>query len=214
MRFTHLACVIAVVVCSMFSAAQTRKDKDEVVTITEPSVIPIEKLYKHADVVALVKIVSGDTENYTVPIYKAEVLVGFKGAAKGQKIYFGPHIGNRLGWEYVVFLANENRSLQPKSGSTFNYGNVRPLEVFNQGYSSMMTSYECVFDGDDPARRCDYGVRVCTDYIVLPKSTPAFPTNENPPFGCRWVRKGVFLYLLEHLATANAPTPTREKPIP
>ncbi len=65
----------------------------------------------------------------------------------------------------------------------------------------MEISYECVFDGKDIAQRCDYGVRVCTDYIKLPKSMPTFPPmTEETPFGCRWVRKSVFLSLLDTLA--------------
>jgi len=48
------------------------------------------------------------------------------------------------------------------------------------------------------AQKCDYGVRVCTEYIKLPQSMPAFPPEANdPPFGCRWVRKAVFISLLD-----------------
>jgi hypothetical protein len=64
----------------------------------------------------------------------------------------------------------------------------------------METSYQCVFDGQENDRDCDYGVRVCTNYIRLPKTISAFPPEDNdPPFGCRWVRKGVFIFLLEML---------------
>jgi hypothetical protein len=59
-----------------------------------------------------------------------------------------------------------------------------------------------VFDGKEIAQKCDYGVRVSTDYIKLPKSMQAFPPEVNdPPFGCRWVRNAVFLSLLDTLAT-------------
>jgi hypothetical protein len=65
----------------------------------------------------------------------------------------------------------------------------------------MQTSYECVFEGKDTAQKCDYGVRVCTDYIKLPKSIPAFPPESNdPPFGCRWVRRDVFASVLDGLS--------------
>jgi len=67
-----------------------------------------------------------------------------------------------------------------------------------------MVSYECVFDGKDTAQQCDDGVRVCTDYIRLPKTVRAFPpVTENTPFGCRWVRKSVFVSLLEDLANSK-----------
>ncbi len=68
----------------------------------------------------------------------------------------------------------------------------------------MASSYSCVFDGKEIAQKCDYGVRVCTDYIKLPASVAAFPPEGNdPPFGCRWVRKTAFVDLLDTLAVPN-----------
>ncbi len=68
----------------------------------------------------------------------------------------------------------------------------------------MESSYSCVFDGKEIAQKCDYGVRVCTDYIKLPASVAAFPPEGNdPPFGCRWVRKTAFVDLLDTLAVPN-----------
>jgi hypothetical protein len=65
----------------------------------------------------------------------------------------------------------------------------------------MEASYQCAFDGRDTSQKCDYGVRVCTDYIKLPRATATFPPpTEETPFGCRLVRKTVFISLLEELA--------------
>jgi hypothetical protein len=78
---------------------------------------------------------------------------------------------------------------------------VKYLEVFNQGYSTMESSYACIFDGSVPEQSCDYGVRICTDYITLPKGVRAFPPEkDDPPFGCRWVRKSKFTSLLNEFA--------------
>jgi hypothetical protein len=185
-----------VILVSALASAQS-----QVVTITEPGVYKISELFKSAELVALVKIVSGDTESYNRAVYKAEVLKSFKGAARGETVYFGPYVGERLGWEYILFLRNVAEPITPRTTSNAGYGKIHYTEIFDEGYSSMMTSFECVFDGKDTAQRCDDGVRVCTDYIVLPKSTPTFPpVEENTPFGCRWVRKGVFIALLETLA--------------
>lgn len=174
---------------------------NEAVTITEPGRIELGQLFKMSDVVALVRIVSGDTESYKTAIYKAVVVIGFKGTAKEQTLYFGPFIGQRLGWEYVVFLRNVKELAVPATSPAAAYGTVKYLEVFNQGFSAMESSYECVFDGNDPAQHCDYGVRVCTDYIILPKEVSAFPPEENdPPFGYRWVRKSKFISLLDEFA--------------
>jgi len=161
----------------------------------------LASLYEHSDTVAIIKIVSGDTANYGIAIYKGEVAKRFKGAEVGQTIYFGPYTGGRLGSEYVLFLRNVAQPIAPRTTSSFNYGTIHYAEVFNEGYSSMMTSYECAFDGKTEAEKCDYGVRVCTDYITLPKSTPTFPPmTDEPPFGCRWVRKQAFVSLLENLS--------------
>jgi hypothetical protein len=64
----------------------------------------------------------------------------------------------------------------------------------------MEVSYGCVFEGKDIAQKCDYGVRVCTDYIRLPKSVPIFPPlTRDTPFGCRWARKAALISVLEAL---------------
>jgi hypothetical protein len=153
-----------------------------------------------ADTVALVTVVSGDTENYSTTLYKAEVVQSFKGEAVGMTVYFGPYVGVRLGWEYILFLHRVAEPLAPKATSKVNYGTVHYSEVFNEGYSEMETSYECVFDGKAIAEQCDYGVRVCTDYIVLPKSLRTFPPlKEETSFGCRWVRKEAFISVIEAL---------------
>lgn len=185
-----------VVLMSALVSAQSR-----LVTITEPSVYKISDFFKAADVVALVRIVSGDTESYDHAVYKGEVMQSLKGMPRGATVYFGPFVGEKLGWEYVLFLRNATKPITPKATATASYGTVPYSEVFNEGYSSMETSYACVFDGKEIAQKCDYGVRVCTDYIKLPQSMPAFPPEDNdPPFGCRWVRKASFISLLDTLA--------------
>jgi hypothetical protein len=185
-----------VVLMSALASAQS-----QVVTITEPGVYEISELFKSADVVALVRTVSGDTENYDHAVYKGEVIQSFKGLPRGATVYFGPFVGEKLGWEYVLFLRNVTKPITPKTTATASYGTVPYSEVFNKGYSSMESSYACVFDGTEITQKCDYSVRVCTDYIKLPKSMSAFPPDENdPPFGCRWVRKAVFISLLDTLA--------------
>jgi hypothetical protein len=148
-----------------------------------------------------VRIVSGDTEAYGTAVYKAEVVKGFKGTATGEIVYFGPYVGERLGWEYIVFLRNVPEPIKPKTAENAGYQTIRYAEVFNEGYSSMETSYQCIFGGRDAAQKCDYGVRVCTDYIKLPSATPTFPpVAEETPFGCRAVRKAAFISLLEALS--------------
>ena len=170
------------------------------VETTEPGVYNISDLFKEADIVAVVKVLSGDTENYEHAVYKGEVIKGFKGVPRGATVYFGPFVGERLGWEYFLFLRDSAKPVAPKTTGSACYGTIRYSEIFNQGYSSMESSYECVFDGKEIAQKCDYGVRVCTDYIKLPQSISIFPKENDPPFGCRWVRKTAFASLLDTVA--------------
>lgn len=184
-----------IVMLSLLQPANAQQAQS--VTITEPRTITLENLFQMADTVALVKVVSGDTENYPTAIYKAEVVKSFKGAPAGRTIYFGPFVGTRLGWDYVLFLRNVAMPLTPNPTSNVSYGTVSYSEVFLEGYSSMETSYECVFDGKDIAQQCDDAVRVCTDYVKVPKSLHTFPPmTEDAPFGCRSVRKEAFLAVL------------------
>lgn len=182
-------------------ASITTRSGSEMVTITEPGKIKLADLFKMADVVAVVHVVSGDEESYEAAIYKAVVVKNIKGTKDGAIIYFGKFTGGKLGSEYTLFLQDRKHLAVPKSAALPAYGQVNYLDVFNQGYSSMEGSYECLFDGNIPEQSCDYGVRVCTDYIVLPKGVHAFPPDKNdPPFGCRWVRKSKFMSLLNDMA--------------
>jgi hypothetical protein len=194
-----------VVVLALFAQVGVAQVAKEVTTtIHEPGTYELAKLFKQADRVVLAKVVAGDTEAYDVAIYKAEVVKSFKGGPAGETLYFGPFLGERLGSEYILFLRDVPKPITPKTTSSTGYGSIQYSEVFNEGYTAMQTSYECVFDGKDTAQKCDYGVRVCTDYIKLPKSIPAFPPEGNdPPFCCRWVRKAVFVSLLDGLAAAK-----------
>ncbi len=170
----------------------------KVVTITEPGVFTLPALFESADVVALVKVVSGDAENYETAVYKGEVIGSFKGATVGETVYYGPYVGMRLGWEYILFLHKTKKPLAPNKTVSHNFGTIPYFEVFNEGYSALETSYECVFDGKEIAQHCDNAVRVCTDYILLPKSMAVFPPKVvETTFGCRWVRKKTFVSWLE-----------------
>jgi hypothetical protein len=169
--------------------------------ITEPGTLKLEDLFNQADVVALVQIVSGDAENYDEAVYKARVVRGLKGTSKKQTIFYGPFAGGKLGSEYIVFLRKTSKAISPKPMAKGGYGKIEYFEVFNQGYSAMASSYECVFGGSESREQCDEAVRICTDYVVLPKSIPTFPPREdNITFGCRWVRKQPFLQAIQWMA--------------
>src|ERR1700674_4781154 len=105
-----------------------------VTTIREPHIIELADLFSTANTVALVKVVSGDAENYPITVYKAEVIKSFKGVAVEDTVYFGPYVGRRFGFEYVLFLHSVAKPLAPKTTSHVNYGTIQYSQVFNEGY--------------------------------------------------------------------------------
>ena len=106
---------LRLVTVGAISTQLTSAQQSKNVTITEPGIYELAGLFNHADTVALVKVVSGDTEAYDIAVYKAEVVKSFKGATAGETIYFGPYLGERLGWEYVLFLRNSHKTIVPKA---------------------------------------------------------------------------------------------------
>ena len=102
----------------MISAPGIMAQEPARVINTEPGVYKLADLFKNADTVAIVKVESGDTESYDLAVYKAKVVKSFKGATGGKTIYYGPYIGDRLGWDYLVFLRNVPRPITPKKTSS------------------------------------------------------------------------------------------------
>jgi hypothetical protein len=196
-RFSALIGLICCGICSSVNCEQkaaitvTAKDGRQQIstTNTEPGIYTLQKLHDVADDVSIVEIVGGDTESYESAVYKAKVLIHFKGPATGEIIYLGPYIGTRLGGTYLVFLRKSN-TISPSSEKRHGFGRVPYAKVFDEGYSSMEISYECVFHGNDVSQNCAYGARVCTDYIKLPESIEVSPEVEGfTPFGCRWAKR-------------------------
>jgi hypothetical protein len=99
---------------SVIAHTQDKNGQQQTVTITEPAVVKIEELLKQADLIAVVRILSGDTEQYPSAVYKAEVLQSFKGAGVGTTVYFGPFITYGLGSQYLVFLHRSEKGIEPK----------------------------------------------------------------------------------------------------
>jgi hypothetical protein len=90
-------------------------------------------------------------------------------------------LGERLGWEYILFLLDVPKPITAKTTWSTGYGPIQYSEIFDEGYTSMQTSYECVFDEKDTTQKCDYGARVCTDYIKLPNRYQRFLSKATNP---------------------------------
>lgn len=64
--------------------------QSETIVITEPGIYKLADFFKRADIVALVKTVSGDTESYNVAVYKAELITSFKGMQRERRSILAP----------------------------------------------------------------------------------------------------------------------------
>jgi len=195
----RLLVTAALMIFAVHGIAQSASITSGATTITEPAVYSVSDLFRHADKVAIVEVLSGDVEAYEIPMYKGRVVKPFKGVSADDIVYFGPFIGMQLGSEYALFLKDASQSLLPKRTGG-GYGAVKYSKVFDEGYSSMLTSYECVFTGEEP-QNCDYAVRISTDYIKVPQSLETTPPERtDTPFGCRWARRQHFISMLDEIA--------------
>ena len=193
----------------LFCAGATFAQETQTVTITEPATVKVEDLFKQADLVAIVRVLSGDTEHYPTAVYKAEVLTPFKGAEIGDRIYFGPYIGYAVGGEYLAFLRRSDEETKPKEQSNMpglNYGSLKSVyQIMYEGYSTMPINYVCAFDGKTTSQQCDYGIKVNTYQVALPGKIKAFPleSGDLPSEDNKWVRRGGLISFLEHLRTSK-----------
>lgn len=165
--------------------------------ITEPQRSDLKTFIAQADTVLLVKVLAGDVESYENAVYKAKVVSAYTGSPKaGDVIYFGRFIGTRIGNQYLLFLKNPLPEPMSHSGPAI-FGEVRPYRVMREGYGQMEIAYSCGFSKSES---CDDSIRVCTDYVVLPKHTPVSDEHDkSESFGCRWFRKDSVIALL-HLS--------------
>ena len=187
--------VSALTLLLLLTGACLGQDKAETVTLSEPTPVSLKSLFAQADVVAFVRIQSGDAESYKQALYKAEVLSVYKGAKEKEGVYFGPFVSYGVGEEYLVFLKKTDRRIGELIDESVQT-NPAPYDttqtyyrIMYEGYSVMPVSYECFFDGKD-SDRCDYGVKFNTYQVKLPATLKTFPKDvgEFSP-DKRWVRR-------------------------
>jgi hypothetical protein len=174
-------------------------------TTTEPANVKLEDLFKQADIVAVVKIISGDTEHYSPTVYKTEVVTPFKGVSTGEIVFLGPYAGYRIGWEYLAFLKRSIEKIAPSKEAATPGTSYGPLPSFYrimyEGFSLMESRYVCVFDGKEISEQCGYGIKLNVIQVILPRKIKTFPVpdDEGEVGDSKWVRKKPFLAYLETL---------------
>jgi hypothetical protein len=154
----------------------------------------LEKLYKEADLVAFIKIVSGDTENYEDTIYKSRVITALKGTDIGKTVFFGPYVSYGVGSEYLIFLKSSGvgigtLSTKGKESRTVAYDDSSEyFRVMYGGYSILPVTYECAFGPISASGSCAYAVNMAT--VMLPNSIKSFPEEaRGEKFSAAFVQK-------------------------
>jgi hypothetical protein len=200
MSFTARVGFVAVVCWMVQGHAVAQQAKT--FTITEPAIVRLDELFQQADAVATIEILSGDAEHYATAVYKARVVESFKGLTSGETIYFGPFISYGIGSEYLAFLHRSQtgvRPEQPGENGPVSYGALQSFyEVMYEGYSIMPVEYLCVFNGKEPSEQCDYGIKINTYQVRVPKTIKGFPPERDDAVGTdkKWFRRAQLLSLL------------------
>jgi hypothetical protein len=143
-------------------------------TIPKPEV---DKLYAEADVVALIKVLSGDTESYDDTVYKASVLTIYKGNVQST-LYFGPYISYGVGSEYLIFLkfsGHQLKSIATKNKTVHYKEEADYLRVMYGGYSILPVGFHCGLGRD--VMDCEDSIDAGT--VMLPKG---FASYRGDPF--------------------------------
>jgi len=179
----------------------------------------LDDLFKEADLVGMVKVVAGESQNHSSTIYKAEMLQVFKGMVESRFIYFGPYQGSEIGGEYLVFMKRTGEKLQ----SLRNEGVPADSPVFNpeapyylvmyEGYGKMESGYECIFE-DNKGTPCDDAIRLYPEQILLPKKLKTYPGDDVDtlhPMNPRWVHRSHMTDYLSDLCRKANPDQCRLK---
>jgi len=178
----------------------------QIANSTSIAPVKLEDLFKQADQVGVVRIVSGDSESYPTAVYKAVVENGYKGMESGQIIFFGPYDSYGIGNKYLLFLKKGN-AVSPNKTSNGPYGVVPTFStIMYAGYAALPIGYECVFDGHDVEQQCGDSVQLNPEQIILPSSLKVFPVGDATAVTNykKWVRKAELLSFLRVLEVRNA----------
>jgi hypothetical protein len=175
--------------------------------------VKLDDLFKEANLVAVVHILSGDAEHYpAAAVYEGEILTAFKGAKTGERVYIGPFVGLRVGYDYLAFLSRSTQQILPENDSPSFYGEIASsYRIMYSGHGILDVEYVCVFDGAKISQQCDYGIKLNPDQVVLPSNVNTFPSGEAGAITNykKWVRRNTLISLLEQFSDSNRTLPSK-----
>jgi len=194
----------------LFGASASIAQQSKVITVTtsDPASVTLEDLFKEADLVAFIEVLSGDSENYEQVLYKARVIKGFKGVVAAEPIYFGPFTSYGIGSEYLVFLRKNSTTVGALASASaknmpllFDSSQIT-YGVMYVGYSIMPVRFECVFE---KSNKCDYAVKFNAKQVRLPKELNQFNEefDESGVSDRRFVKRKSIEAFLQKLGSAS-----------
>lgn len=174
--------------------------------------VNIAELFKQASVVADITYHHDGVEQCRSVTYESKVTEGFKGASKGERLFFFCD-NSAIAGEDFVFLQHAYNDGGP--GMKFEArikvppapdeavpktSNIFFVYRSNNSYSIVRVQHVCVFD-NVAGPSCDDGVRVRSREIALPNTVKTYPPDpsDESDASVRWVRRDVFLSLLRDL---------------
>jgi hypothetical protein len=159
----------------------------------------LSDIFDRASRVVLVKVISGDSTTYDIPLYKAQIIQAFKGASNQDTIYFTAFAGIQIGSDYFLFLQNAPAPVAPKSKTALGFGTVSYSQLADDALPS---TNQCIFPGADPTQHCADAVQICTDHIQLPQSFSLHHINASTS-QCPWVKQTDFITALSNLVQSS-----------
>lgn len=173
--------------------------------------IALDQLFRDADVVASVQVVSGELlgvgEASCGAKYSALVLDGFKGVTAGTTIEFGNYFGYEIGNQYILFLVRPGRTHEPMMSTNSMHLNARAEHLKRCGQKLLRNT---VMHSGNGALKIHWvaelkykdGVAIPTRYVTLPaglSTVPAKVTETNEFSGEVWVALPEFSKVLREL---------------
>jgi hypothetical protein len=159
--------------------------------LVPPKYYSLTELLRRADLVAFVRVRSGDIDSHSLPTYQALVLDPVKGAARNDVICFSTRSSDRLetGGEYVVFLVSATAS-EECSGRLSAY---RQAEKFWEPWAVEVTKEVIQLCEEENCPSGDVALRVDQNKD-LPEFAVTYPAARSD--GVRWIRRSQLLHAL------------------
>jgi hypothetical protein len=160
-----------------------------------PELVPakyysLTELLRRADLVAFVRVRSGDVDSHSLPTYQALVLDPVKGAVRNDVICFSTRSPDRLetDGEYVVFLARATASEE----CSRRLAAYRQAEKFWEPWAVQMTKEVTQLCEEENCPPGDIALRVDQNKD-LPEFAVTYPAAGS---GVRWIRRSQLLHAL------------------